>query len=60
MKDMEKLREILKMAFRTTTPWKENQGEEFDMGWNACLKETKKRQKEYIKNLTTFIESMNK
>lgn len=55
----ENIGDICYWAFRTVTPWKirfygnpTNYKEAYVKGWNACLKEIKKRQKKYIKNLS--------
>lgn len=50
--------DIIKTAFRISTPWKKNwEGtEEYRKGWNDCIKESKKEQKKFIQ----FIEQKGK
>ena len=43
---------FIKMAFKTTTPWRENNtSDDYQRGWNACVEEIKKRQRKYLKNI---------
>lgn len=41
---------VVKKSFSITTPWKKHtMNESYDNGWNDCLKELKKKQKDLIK-----------
>ena len=59
---------VLRMAFKTITPWKKNKytqdsqawsEQRYVDGWNDCLKEIKKNRAKYLKDLIGYIDENN-